>query len=340
MAASTSEYKRLPGKKSRLLRRDRLYLGPDHLLLVRSLSFSEEYRRFYFSDIQALVLQERRKGYRPVVEWIAIGVCAAATGALMWAQHEIWGTLLALLTIVYAWFTLRREDCKAWLQTAAGTAELPALCRMRSARKALAAIDDRVRAAQPSMAPEELGRALETPPPLPIQIVETPPQPPALPAVSEDIRRPSPLYVAGFAALLALGGFKLYTAIFAPRALPWAMPIGYLAFVALMIVPLLRHGVKNIRGSRAAAVFSSLVIAGSIGTFALRWTTSQASRNAQDANTRKLYAMVETAEPLHVAVAVILLLLAVWGLIAFLLAEEAAGERSGAPLTLFGSDRL
>lgn len=340
MPQARSEYKRLPGSRSRLFRRDRLYLGPDHVLLVRSQSFSEEYRRFYYSDIQALVLQERPVRNRRIADSVAIGVVLAAIVALFATDHPVWGTLLSLVVLAYSWFALRRQDCKAWLQTAVGTAELPSLCRSRSARKAIALIDERIRTAQTALPPEELSRALETPPPLPFQTMASPPAPPALPTPAEASRRPSRLYVTGFTILLALGAFKMYTALSLPRAFPWVMPVGYLVFLTLMIIPLLRHGIRNIRGSRAVAVLTSIVIAGSIGTYALSWTTSESSRVTQDANTRKIYAMLEGATPLHMGIAIVLLLLSIWGLLAFLMAEEPGGGSSGAPLTLFGSDRL
>jgi len=339
MPRARSEYKRLPGTRRRLFRRDRLYLGPDHVLFVRSLSFSEQYRRFYYSDIQALVLQERPVRNRRIADWVAIAVLAAATIALFATDRPVWGTLLAVVVLGYAGFALRREDSKAWLQTAVGTAELPSLCRARSARQAIALIDERIRAAQTQLPPEELAHALETPPPFPLQVGASPAPPPDLPVAADALRRPSRLYAAAFLMLLALGAVKMYNALAAPRSFPWVVPIGCLVFLALTIVPLLRRGVRNIRGSRLVAVLTSIVVTGSIGTYALSWATSENSRNIQDANTRKIYAMLETSVPLHVAIAVVLLLLAVWGLLAFLLADESSAGASGAPLTLFGSNR-
>jgi len=54
-----ADYVRLPGRRSGLLRRETLWLGSDHLLLVRSTRFNEDYRRFYLADIEALVVQHR-----------------------------------------------------------------------------------------------------------------------------------------------------------------------------------------------------------------------------------------------------------------------------------------
>jgi len=47
-------YQKLPGHRRGFLRGSSLWLAPDHLLLVKSLRFREEYQRFYFRDIQSI----------------------------------------------------------------------------------------------------------------------------------------------------------------------------------------------------------------------------------------------------------------------------------------------
>jgi hypothetical protein len=55
MAQNTSEYNKLPGsKKGFLIGKYTLWQGSDHLLQVFSRVGVEEYKRFYFSDIQAV----------------------------------------------------------------------------------------------------------------------------------------------------------------------------------------------------------------------------------------------------------------------------------------------
>src|SRR5205809_7300860 len=61
-------YRRLPGRTSGFLSYSRLWLGPDHLLLARTAFFSEEYKRFYFRDIQAVV--PRRTTLREILHAI------------------------------------------------------------------------------------------------------------------------------------------------------------------------------------------------------------------------------------------------------------------------------
>lgn len=340
MARAKSQYRRLPGRKSGLFRRDTLWLGPDHILYVRSSRFKEEYRRFYLSDIQAIVLQERPIGNRKMLDWVAIGLSVLAVALLFLTKHPGWGSVLAVIVAGYAWLALAREECKAWVQTAVGTAELPPLCRIRSARKALAILDEKIRAAQPAMPEEELGRALETPPPLPFVSAAPPPAlPPPLPAAVDRARAPSPLYAIAFVLLLGLGVFKMFTALTPAWTFVWAMPAGYVSFLAMLIVPLIRNGAKNIRGARAVAVFTSIVITGSISTYSLIWAASRSGRNAPDAARQNVYQMLDKAAPLHVTLAVILLGLAIWGLLAFLTASEPSGGRSDGPLTLFGPER-
>src|SRR6185503_16307515 len=61
MSRGAKVYRRLPGRESGLLSYSRLWLGPDHLLLARTTFFSEEYKRFYFRDIQAIVMRKTRR---------------------------------------------------------------------------------------------------------------------------------------------------------------------------------------------------------------------------------------------------------------------------------------
>ena len=64
MADAPAIYKKLPGVGSGALARHRLWEGPDHLLVVTSWPSGEGYRRFFFRDIQAVVIRQtaRRLG--------------------------------------------------------------------------------------------------------------------------------------------------------------------------------------------------------------------------------------------------------------------------------------
>src|ERR1700690_2887131 len=90
-------YRRLPGW-SGLIMRKRLWLGPDHILLVSSKVLSEEYRRFYFADIEALVVAEIEspaRFYGAVLSVIAVGF----TLGLGIADHAITAVVCGLIAI-------------------------------------------------------------------------------------------------------------------------------------------------------------------------------------------------------------------------------------------------
>ena len=57
-----------------------LWLGPDHLLLVESRRIAEDYKRFYFNDIQTFVL--RRTPFSRILNTL-FGTLAALCGVLI-----------------------------------------------------------------------------------------------------------------------------------------------------------------------------------------------------------------------------------------------------------------
>jgi hypothetical protein len=54
MARKPREYRRLAGRRNLGWTRNTLWIGPDHLLKITVRSYEEQYKRFYFKDIQAL----------------------------------------------------------------------------------------------------------------------------------------------------------------------------------------------------------------------------------------------------------------------------------------------
>jgi hypothetical protein len=59
MAERSSPYRRIAGHGTGLVAHARLYQAPDHFLQVSSTGFSETYKRFYFRDIQAIILENK-----------------------------------------------------------------------------------------------------------------------------------------------------------------------------------------------------------------------------------------------------------------------------------------
>ncbi len=153
-----------------------LMLGDDHLLQVESdRGFSEQYRRFYFRDIQAIIL---RKNSRFLVGNIILGaslglllaIAAAflpssfANGASSWNRllnepAEFIGVMLlgsfaVLIVILWLVHLLRGGTCICHIQTAVQTEELPSLYRIARARRVLEQLRPLILQAQ-TQAPQE-----------------------------------------------------------------------------------------------------------------------------------------------------------------------------------------
>lgn len=165
-----TRYKRLPGRGRRLSGRfvsgetQRLYLGDDHILVVRQTGYEETSKRFFLGDIQAITVQSNSD--RAVIGILllifsllsaAIGMAvsggdAGSPGGIFF--YGIAGLLGVLLIIHFA----RGPSCTVRLHTAVQIEELTALRRFRVARKCLGILVPRIEAAQDGF-PEGTGIA-------------------------------------------------------------------------------------------------------------------------------------------------------------------------------------
>ncbi len=136
------EYRRLPGKKRGFLGIFTLWLGKDHLLSVSHRMVVEEYKRFYFGDIQALIVSKNNRG---LTQRIILAILGAIFMISAWPSSIgfriffiVTGAVFFLLALIDV---LRGPTCTTWVQTAVQTEKLESLNRLKNARKAL----DRVR---------------------------------------------------------------------------------------------------------------------------------------------------------------------------------------------------
>jgi hypothetical protein len=162
---ATSGYKRLPGKGARKGRiitppfsRCSLYLGDDHILAVDNHSFSEDYRRFYFADIQAIITRKTRGG----AVWsivLAFMIACSLAAALFLEKESIrifsWslsGAFLAILLINI----LRGPSCICHILTAVQEDQLPSLHRLRLALRVIDILRLAIEKVQGRLSPEEV----------------------------------------------------------------------------------------------------------------------------------------------------------------------------------------
>lgn len=120
------------------------WLGPDHLLVVEVSNYQERYRRFYFRDLQAVIVQ--KTSVRLIFNAVAGGIAAllliiflrlligdAADSAMVVAP----GVPLVGLLIGLVVNNLRGSTCTVHLRTAVQTQKLAGLSRRKHADRLL-----------------------------------------------------------------------------------------------------------------------------------------------------------------------------------------------------------
>jgi len=168
MARREKTYRRLPGRARKNLgffdnNRYRLWLASDHLLYVCRKYFSESYRRFFFEDIQALVISRTTKG-RTLN--IILAIFGGFLGLLWLLGAVFWGwslTPLVFLGMLAGTFlggilynTILGPTCVCRMHTAVQIEDLYSLGRLRTAQRTIAILKPLIDAAQGELTPEEL----------------------------------------------------------------------------------------------------------------------------------------------------------------------------------------
>jgi hypothetical protein len=163
------EYVRLARARSRqkgfatiVAPRSSLWLGKDHLLNIDSMRFTEEYKRFYFRDIQAITIrQTKRRAIWNVAlmlflfVWLAVlfYVLATLPDNLMVGLMAAWFLVIAMALLAN---NLLGPTCAVYLRTAVQIEELPSLSRVQRAHEVLERIRPLIAAAQGQLAPEDI----------------------------------------------------------------------------------------------------------------------------------------------------------------------------------------
>lgn len=139
------KYRRLPGRRQGLITRASLWMGSDHILLVKSSWFREEYKRFYLRDIQAIVVARGPRFYlsTPIlvlaVIWLFSGFFM---GAWPFAVAVTWGVVTTVM--LAAWLAISMMyGCRCRLYTAVSRDDLPCY-RTWTARRFLRQVQPRI----------------------------------------------------------------------------------------------------------------------------------------------------------------------------------------------------
>jgi hypothetical protein len=158
MTRKNTNYRRLPGKKrSFLIGYYTLWRGTDHLLLVYSRFGIEDYRRFYFADIQSIITHKTVTGK---IQNLILGMFLLIFGVMalmMDGGGAIFGGIMAGCFIIFLfinWF--RGPTCVTHLKTAVQTEKLHSLHRLKNAQKVMDGLRPLIEQIQGHLTPEAL----------------------------------------------------------------------------------------------------------------------------------------------------------------------------------------
>lgn len=182
-------YKKVSPRGVGLFRRQRLWKGSDHLLAVIETGYTEEFKRYYFSDIQSFTILWS-KAY---VGWAILWALISLTALTITLSSDAGAIEIVVFTGVFVSFMgihlLRGPTCKCWIDTGINHEYLFALRRVSQAKRFWARVEPDLMAVQGEFSLEEMERlgailsrsARATPPDLPPTFV--PNEPVEAPAV-------------------------------------------------------------------------------------------------------------------------------------------------------------
>jgi ABC-type multidrug transport system fused ATPase/permease subunit len=160
MAQKSKEYHKLPGsKKGFLIGKYTLWQGSDHLLQIFSRVGVEEYKRFYFNDIQAVITRKTAVG---TIQNIVLG-CLVLIFILPAISFDGgWSLFYAIVAAVVLFLLLvgiyRGPTCETKLMTAVQTEKLHTLHRLKNTSKVMDSLRVNIHRTQGALKREALNK--------------------------------------------------------------------------------------------------------------------------------------------------------------------------------------
>ena len=247
-------YKRLPGRGRNIAGVSRLYTADDHLLLVHSTRLTEDYRRFYLRDIQALTARRTAPFH---YGWTALLAVIALVAAVV-TRDLLWPLGIGIVGAALLWW--RGPSAVVEIQTAVTLERLPSLHRWKTALGALALLAERIEAVQ--------GRVEWAPDVVPgPDIPALPPLPSLPPLAAKRTRRDAMLFFGYLGVEAGLAGAWLISGV---PAFDLAFGVATLIEFLLLVIVLVRQ--SRMPANRALRVVTFVALA--------RWITLQLASSA------------------------------------------------------------
>jgi hypothetical protein len=158
MAPKTKEYHKLPGsKKGFLIGKYTLWQGADHLLQVYSRVGVEEYKRFYFNDIQAVITRKTAGGkIQNIVMGCLVLIFILPVIALDGGWSLFYGIVPAAMLLLLLVGLFKGPTCETKLMTAVQTEKLHSLHRLKNTFKVMDRLGIQIQRTQGTLKREEL----------------------------------------------------------------------------------------------------------------------------------------------------------------------------------------
>ena len=268
-------YRRLPGRSRGLMGSASLWLAGDHVLLVHSRGYVETYRRFYFRDIQAVVLRRTAAAWLSALV-LAIPVGLTLLGAVLSSGvgRVAWSIAAGAFGLALLVQVLRGASCVCHVRTAVEQTELPALRRLRVARRTCERLRALVEEAQGRVAVETLARGA------PANADAGTPLPPRLEPASAPVFAASAATASGstrwhsglFALLVADAALSIAQVVAAGQVLDALSLLLGIAEFLVAIAALVEGRRRQLDPSLRRATLASLVYI--CAAFVASWATS------------------------------------------------------------------
>ena len=151
MAKAPKLYTRLTRNAAGLGSYASLWLAADHLMIVRSTGYNENYSRLQLADLKGIFLTETDRRMWWGIFWGIIGAWGGVALAITLGNREtpIFSAIFfAIGAGGFLWNHFMGPGCRAYVLTGVQTAELPSLVRIKKARRVIARVQPLIAAAQ------------------------------------------------------------------------------------------------------------------------------------------------------------------------------------------------
>ena len=151
-------YRKMPGKRFTWIGSRSLWQGPDHLLWVEGSIMHERYKRFYYKDIQAMIMAQSVRRTVFAVLWGGLALLFGAVSLLSGtsAFPYVSTTFTLGFTLLFAINFLLGNSCDVYIQTAVQLERISTIVRVYKAEVVLDRIKPRVEHAQGVFHPQSI----------------------------------------------------------------------------------------------------------------------------------------------------------------------------------------